>query len=158
MIVIADTGALISLATINKLELLDKLYGDVYIPQAVWNELLWHSDKFGNDNITLYKNRIKEITTLNKFVKLVDLGESEAITLYQELNADFLLIDDKDARLIAENNAVICTGTLAVLIKAKFEGEIDCFRPLFLKLKETNRHFSNSLLNKILIEYGEAEL
>ena len=50
MIVVADTGALISLATINKLSLLDKLYGEIYIPQAVWKELLHHSDKFGENN------------------------------------------------------------------------------------------------------------
>jgi predicted nucleic acid-binding protein len=158
MIVVADTGALISLATIDKLGLLDKLYGEIYIPKAVWEELLRHIDKFGDNNISLYKNRIREITTENKFMKLVDLGESEAITLYQELGADYLLIDDKDARLVAETNDITCAGTLAVLIKAKTVGVLELFRPLFIKLKENDRHFSNSLLNKILTENGEAEL
>ncbi len=33
---------------------------------------------------------------------LLDYGESESIILYNELQADFLLIDDKKARNIAE--------------------------------------------------------
>ncbi|GHU99139.1 DUF3368 domain-containing protein [Spirochaetia bacterium] len=158
MIVIADTGALISLSIIDKLDLLDKLYGEIYIPKAVWDELLHHIDKFGENNISLYKSKIRKITTENKFIKAVGLGESEAITLYQELGADYLLIDDKDARLVAEMNDITCAGTLAVLIKARAGGMLESFRPLFKKLKEHDRHFSNSLLNKILTENGETEL
>jgi hypothetical protein len=41
----------------------------------------------------------------------MDYGESEAITLYKELNANFLLIDDRKARLIAESMKVNCIGT-----------------------------------------------
>ena len=39
MIVISDTTPLISLLKINRLDLLEKLFGDVLIPQAVFEEL-----------------------------------------------------------------------------------------------------------------------
>ena len=43
MIVISDTTPLISLLKINRIDLLEKLFGDVLIPQAVFDELT--SDK-----------------------------------------------------------------------------------------------------------------
>ena len=39
MIVISDTTPLISLLKINRIDLLKKLFGDVLIPQAVFEEL-----------------------------------------------------------------------------------------------------------------------
>ena len=39
MIVISDTTPLISLLKINRIDVLEKLFGDVLIPQAVFEEL-----------------------------------------------------------------------------------------------------------------------
>lgn len=39
MIVVSDTTPLISLLKINRLELLERLFGDVMIPTAVFDEL-----------------------------------------------------------------------------------------------------------------------
>lgn len=40
MIVVSDTTPLISLMKIERLDLLEKLYGKVFIPAAVYNELI----------------------------------------------------------------------------------------------------------------------
>ena len=39
LLVIADTGVIISLAVIDKLSILETLFKDIYIPRAVWFEL-----------------------------------------------------------------------------------------------------------------------
>ena len=39
MIVIADTSPIISLLKINRLDLLSELFGSIFIPEAVYNEL-----------------------------------------------------------------------------------------------------------------------
>ena len=39
MIVVSDTTPLISLLKIGRLDLLKKLFGEIFIPQAVFNEL-----------------------------------------------------------------------------------------------------------------------
>ena len=39
MIVVSDTTPLISLLKINRIDLLEKLFGDVLSPQAVFDEL-----------------------------------------------------------------------------------------------------------------------
>ena len=40
MIVVADTTALISLLKIDKIWLLEKLFGKIFLPEAVFNELV----------------------------------------------------------------------------------------------------------------------
>jgi predicted nucleic acid-binding protein len=40
MILVADSSALILLATIDKLDILDILFGDVVIPKSVYDEIV----------------------------------------------------------------------------------------------------------------------
>lgn len=44
MLLIADTSPLISLLLIQQLELLERLFSEYYIPQAVWEELQTHQE------------------------------------------------------------------------------------------------------------------
>lgn len=48
-IVIADSGPIFSLAVIDNLEILNRIFDEVKIPQAVWNEIsLNHDNPFHN--------------------------------------------------------------------------------------------------------------
>jgi predicted nucleic acid-binding protein len=69
----------------------------------------------------------------------IDPGDSEAISLYKELNADYLLIDDKIARQVAESNYVNCIGTLGLLITAKQKKLIASLRLIFEQLLSHKR-------------------
>jgi len=40
VIVVSDTSAIINLAAVGQLHLLEQLYGTVLIPSAVWNEII----------------------------------------------------------------------------------------------------------------------
>ncbi|MFW5773898.1 MAG: hypothetical protein ACOCWD_04375 [Tangfeifania sp.] len=58
-LVIADSGPIFSLATINKLQLLDFLFDDVKIPQAVWKEItLNNSVPYYDIIIKYFENKI----------------------------------------------------------------------------------------------------
>lgn len=57
MIVVSDTTPLISLLKINRLDLLEKLFGEVFIPQAVFNELTADEEK------TLTSNEVRKCIT-----------------------------------------------------------------------------------------------
>lgn len=88
----------------------------------------------------------------------MDYGESESVILFGEMNADYLLIDDNKARIIAESLNVNCIGSIGLLINAKQNGMINDLKPIFEKWLENKRHFSKQLLNKILIQIGEESL
>ena len=85
----------------------------------------------------------------------MDYGESEAVILYKETNAHYLLIDDKRAREIAESLNVRCIGTLGLLIIAKEKGIIKKLAPYFKGLIDNKRYFSVGLLNGLLSRYDE---
>jgi predicted nucleic acid-binding protein len=88
MIIIADTGPIISLAIIDKLNLLAELYGEIYIPDAVWKELVKYADVLNVPKVRQFKNNIKYINSENYLSSIMDDGESEAVILYKEMNAD----------------------------------------------------------------------
>jgi len=155
MIVVADTGPIISLAVIDKLSILDSLFESVSIPEAVWEELLNYVDVFNIPQIYNYKNNVKKVSSKYDSEQLVDKGELEAILLSKEINADYLLIDDKKARTIAEEMSIACIGTIAVLIKAKSKGIIKELRELFIEMLDKKRYYSLDLLNKVLLANDE---
>lgn len=45
----------------------------------------------------------------------IGAGERQAIALAHELRADFLIVDDLDARVVAEQRHIAVIGTLGVL-------------------------------------------
>jgi len=48
MIVVSDTTPLIGLASIGRLNVLQELFGEVYIPQAVYDETVTHGHAEGS--------------------------------------------------------------------------------------------------------------
>lgn len=155
-IVVADTGAIISLVHIGRLDLIEKVFGDYYIAKAVWVELSnYDNPNFDRSQLKMLKERIKEIKSKNYLSMVMDFGESESVVLYEELQADYLLIDDSKARAIAESLNINCIGTLGLLLKAKNKGLIPELKPIFERLISDGRYFSRNLLNDILFRIGE---
>lgn len=155
-LVIADTGALISLGLVGHIDLIEKVFGDYYIANAVWEELqAYENPEFEKSLLFHLKKRVVKIKSRNHLSVIMDYGESESVILYEELNADYLLIDDNKARIIAESFDVNCIGSIGLLIKAKQKGLVNELRSIFEKWLENERYFSKKLLNKILIQTGE---
>jgi predicted nucleic acid-binding protein len=154
--VVSNTGPLIALASINKFDLLPKLFGTISIPQAVRTEVLdettlsainaadWMIVRTAQDKIA--------IQLLNSEL---DDGESEAIVLARELNADLLLIDDRAARRKASALELPTIGTLGLLLIAKSQGLIPALKPLIDALNQGGFHMSEELYNQVLHSAGE---
>jgi len=158
-IVIADAGPIISLALVNKLELLDELFDDVRIANAVWEEITRdESNPFVPVIKAYFQDKVCKIKSYNELTFIMDYGESESLILYREIEADFLLIDDKKARNIAENFNVRCIGTLGLLSVAKDKNLITELRPIFLEFLQNKRFYSLNLLNAILEMSGEESI
>lgn len=158
-LVIADSGPIFSLALIDKLNLLDKLFDDVKISHAVWIEISDDESKpFHNRICSFFRDKVLHIKGFNELTFVMDYGESESVILYKELKANFLLIDDKKARSIAENFGINCVGTIGLLSIAKDKGFVDNLKPLFDMFLQNHRFYSIELLNAILIQKGESKI
>ena len=108
MIVVADTTPLISLMKMGKLRLVRQLFGEVQIPNAVYEELVSNSVFRSEAQQIQDSTFIKCVTVADeKSVSLLrratglDLGESEAIILSDTCCADLLLMDESKGRMVA---------------------------------------------------------
>ncbi len=158
-VVVADTGVIISLIHIKQLDLIEKVFGEYYVAQAVWVELNnYDNPKFDKSKLQVIENKVRKIHSKNYLSMIMDYGESESSILYEELKADYLLVDDNKARKIAESLDINCIGTLGLLLKAKQKKLVNELKPLFEELINTGRYFSKELLNSILIRIEEDKM
>ncbi len=136
--VISNSSPLINLSKVHQLDLIQQLYGQITVPQAVYDELfLKDMTKTGSHAINKLVDKniisIREVSDRNLVKALhkdLDFGESEVIALALELKADLIIIDETDARKIAELYDLKKTGFIGLLIKAKEQGLITDIKPL----------------------------
>jgi len=109
--IVSDSTTLIVLNNLGRLNLL-KVFNQVYIPQKVYEEVNFKKEFILPDFI-----KVKRIETNELYfylTKLLDEGESEAITLAKELNLP-LIIDEKKGKKIAKNLNIKIIGLLGIL-------------------------------------------
>ena len=123
MIVVSDTTPLISLLKISRLDLLEKLFGEVLIPSAVFNELTTderfqlEANQIRQEKFIVVKevNNLESVSILKRATGL-DQGESEAIVLTDELNAELLLMDEAKGRNVSSQMGLQIMGTIGILM------------------------------------------
>ena len=159
MIIISDTSPLICLLHLNKVNLFQELFINVIIASAFFGELI--NAKIINETFLQSNPFIQIKTLLNRkevleLRNVLDEGESEAIVLSKELNADLLLIDEDRGRKFAIKYGLTIKSVLGVLLQAKEKGLILKIKPLIERLQiEINFRINKNLLQKILIEANE---
>ncbi len=157
MLIVSDTTPIISLIKIGILELLKSMYGEIILPEAVYNELISNPLMSREAEIIKKSTFLKVTKVENEFaVKLLQkqlnlgTGESEAIVLADTMKAGLLLIDEKKARGIAESMGINITGTLGILLDAKRQNRIKKLKPLLDGLIGNNIRISKKLYNDVL--------
>lgn len=157
MLIVADSSALIALATCDGLDLVLKLYDDIKIPEAVYAEIV-APEKSQSDALGAFlAERVIKVDTARWVLTAGGLGrgEIEAMALYKQLSADALLIDDQRARVIAEHNQINCVGALALLLLAKQRGKISEVTSYVQKLRQSSIYYGDELLDRVLKLAGE---
>lgn len=159
MIIVADTTPLISLMKCGCLGVLQDLFGEVQIPEAVYTELT-NNPKFSDEAIMITSSEFihkvniedKKSVALFKRGTGLDAGESEAIILSDNLHADFLLMDEVKGRKIAIQMGIRVMGTIGVLLLAYEEGILNEkeIKSAVDLLRNANRHISEKLFKQLL--------
>lgn len=160
MIVIADSSALVALSVCDSLPLLDALFGEVKVPQAVYDEVCI-ANKAESQALQAYlTGKVCSALTPINIEKSNGLGKGEvaAIGLYKQLSADLLLIDDARAKKVAYLNNLEVMGSLGVLLLAKKNGLIATIEPLLTRLRCSDIFVSEYLLDQMLMLAGESKI
>jgi len=157
--IIGDSGPLIALTIIGQLDLLHRLYRRVVIPQTVWDEITVKGAGMPGSREVSQANwleiRHAEAFSLSTLNILVDRGEAEAIALAMALPGSTVLLDDAQARRVAERFGVGRIGTLGILRRAKKAGLIGPIKPYIDRLQTNGIYFRQALIDAVLRDIGE---
>lgn len=127
MKVVVDASPLIALARIERLELLQKMFGGVVVPSAVWREVVAAgSDKTGASQVAtadwICRQDVVDQSAVEHLRRDLGAGEAEAIVLAHELPADLLIMDEHLGRVTARDFGVHTVGLVGVLVEARKRG------------------------------------
>ena len=86
---------------------------------------------------------------------MIDDGEAASIILAVEEDAGLIILDDKDARKIAEKLGLKVMGTAGILLLAKKKGIIEEIKPILEEMRTSGFYLSDSIIKIVLREAGE---
>lgn len=160
MIVVSNAGPIIALARIEQLCLLQNLYGELLIPTAVQKEVAGLPVDLPGASEVRTASWIKvfgvsDFLSVSLLRERLDAGESEAIVLVFERQADLLLIDEARGRRIAQARELPHIGTLGILLLAKRRGLIEAVTPLLNQLLTAGFRMDDSLMQIVKQQAGE---
>jgi predicted nucleic acid-binding protein len=159
--VISNASPLIALSAIGKLELLHELYGTVFIPPAVYDEVAvgQHKQRVIIDDFKKSWLKVKPVQSkvIVDTLKIeLDAGEAEVIALAIDEKADLILIDERIGRRTAERLGVLFLGTLGILTQAKQKNLIPTLKPILVDLMtKAGFYMTPKLIAQLLSTVGE---
>ena len=161
MIIVSNTSPLTNLAAVGHFHLLQQLYQQVHIADAVWAELnaqgqIWPGRNEVAAAAWVTQHSVNNPNLITLLQHDLDRGEAETIALALKLNADLVLIDEKAGRQLARHLGLHVGGVLGILIEAKVKGYLPRVRPALDALRNAaNFYVSNKLYKHILQIAGE---
>ncbi len=153
--IVSNSSPLIVFSKINRLSLLENLFGEVCIPRAVYEEITR-----GGKGAEIVGNKwiktkdIKDKDFAEYLSKMIGRGEAEAIILAKEQKSK-LLIDDAQGRKHAELLNLQFIGCLGLLKLAKNRGLISSVKELIYELQKKSFYIDEELITAVLESVGE---
>ena len=163
MPIVSNTSPILNLSIIGELSLLQKQFGEILIPAAVIEELRVDEELPGSQHVRdalkdgwLKTVNATDIRVVRAMQRDLDRGESEAIALAMQVNAELVLMDERDGRKIARSMQLKTVGVLGVLLKARREGSLSSLKNAMDKLrKKAGFYIKADLYNALLEKAGE---
>jgi predicted nucleic acid-binding protein len=163
MKVVSNASPLVNLARIGQLRLLPLVFGHIVLPDAVWQEVVDDGrGQPGAEEIRraswINRASVSNQPLVHSLRQDLDAGEAEAIVLAVEINADWLLMDERLGRETARHFGLTHVGLVGILGEAKQRGIVRELRPLLNQLRDVaGFRMSSELYNQVLRDAGEQE-
>lgn len=154
MKVVSNSTPLIALEKIGKLEILRKIFTEIYIPESVYREV-YESPKTGMQKPDWVRtSSVTNKIAVESLLQLLDRGEAETLVLAQEFTADRVLMDDRKGFKIGRSLNLLLLRTTDILEIAFQLKLISDLKRVLLDLKQKGYWISDFYIEKILNNYG----
>ena len=157
MSAVSNSGPIIHLSWIGRLNLLRTFFDDAVVPVAVRDEVLRAGPQVpGITEIRgasavgwLSVQPVSHTTAVAELRLGLDRGEAEAIVLMREIQAAVLLLDERQARARALREGLPIPCTLGILRSARTSGLIPTVEPVLEELRRGGFRVSAALVEEI---------
>ena len=155
MDIVINASPLIFLHKINRLDVLDKIFDTVYIPQAVLREIesgdVSEAKKLLS-SIPHNRLTVTNLTAVHGLLGRLHIGEVEVIIGAIEKEIANVVLDDMYARNKAKQLKLTVTGTLGILLRAKEMKVIGDISKDIEGLINAGMYLSEKLIERVLNE------
>ncbi len=161
MIVVADTSVILNLCCVGQADLLQELFHQVWIPEEVkaeFERLSRHQPRFQGLCLPEWANIRPSVPVPANLAALPNLhtGETAALALALDSNADAVLMDETAGRRAAHLLGVAVIGVLGVLLQARRSGLLPAIKPVIERLEaEAGFWLAPGLVAQALRKCGE---
>ncbi len=161
MIVVCNTTPLIALARIRQVDLLKAVFGELHIAQAVYDEIVVPGHELGGAQRAVTEAAwikimpVQDRLAVEVLLDELDLGEAETIVLARELQADWVVMDERKGRRKLTQLGLNKIGTVGMLLKAKQLGLIPSLRAAMEHLRAQGFSVSQTVIDAVLQQAGE---
>ena len=157
-ITIANASPLIALARIDRFPLLQSLFQNIIVPEAVWTEVVIQGSGKPTADLAiraeqqgwLRREQARDTFAVEVLQANLGDGEAEAIVLAQEHNAAWVLLDDDLARAHATRLGLSVKGTAGILLAAHHAGLVADLRTTLDTLRSHSFWLSDRIYAAIL--------
>jgi len=152
VIVVSDTSPLRYLAVLAGLEWLPRLFSEVVCPPEVLGECCHPHAPESLRRWALSPppwlkiQKVKDPMRALGSDELLDPGETAALLLAREIQADLLLLDERKGRAVAQRLGLAVTGTVGVLVRASLERLVDFDQAIARLRAETNFRVDDAVI------------
>lgn len=155
--VFCNTTPFIALASINHLDLMPRCFGNVHVVTEVIDECaVGGRIKVPDLRLLDWVIPVVSQPVVHTTVLLeLDRGEKHTIDMAKRSLADWIIIDEKIGRDLAEYLGLRVTGTLGILLKAKQQGWISSFLDAVSAMQQSGIRYHPELVRKLARSVGE---
>lgn len=158
--IVCNTGPLIALAIVNKLDLLRLLFTEIVVPETVHQEILQGGSC--SAGLCAYNQaswiRVKSLKCpLDPLLdSILDAGEASVIQLARESQAELVVIDERKARRVARSvYGLRVIGAARVLVEAKRRGYLKSVGETIRGMRDGGYWLHDDIVRPALREAGE---
>lgn len=148
-VIVTDSSCFIILQKINALFILKELFQFVLTTPEVQIEFGYPLPGW------VIVESVTDESLLKKYNQFVDRGEASAMVLAREVNSDYIILDDKEARKFAEKLGLNVKGTMGILLIARQKELIPSLKHYLDLVQLTNFRVSKAIIERLLKDAGE---
>jgi predicted nucleic acid-binding protein len=159
-VVLTDASPLIGLCIVEGLPWLQALFGKVWMPPEVRNEVLSGQVSRGEAAITAAMQSewlgVWSGVSSSQVLPQLDEGEAACIRVaHAQPGPCLLLMDERAGRAVAQDLGIQVAGTAAVIAMAKQRALIPSARAVFAELLRSDFRISAEVIRTVLARVGE---